>query len=194
MSIELEIEGIVRSHIDVRVVVDDGAKELARGLVEQLTHWIADECARRPILSDLFAVSVTHVGGHVSFNSLVNCAHGKKGRPFLERPSRTVVSVVVGSAPAVLSQRGNAEISTAPAMLVWLIGDDDASALLTVHGRIGPRDRRTVADNSLTPELFVSVCQMLVRGILERPGEWCGELIGSAAVSAAMRGVGYAVS
>lgn len=194
MSTELEIERIVRSHIDVRVVVDDDAKELARDLLEQLTQWIADECARRPILSDMFAVSVTHVGGHVSFNSLVDCAHGKVGRPFLERPSRTVVSVVVGSAAAILAQPGSTEISTAPAMLVWLIGDDATSALLKVHDRMGPRGRRTVADSSLTPELFLTTCQTVVRGVLERPGEWCGELVGSVGVSAAMRGVGYAVS
>ncbi|MDI9916341.1 hypothetical protein [Rhodococcus sp. IEGM 1379] len=194
MSAQLEIEKIVRSHVDIRVVGGDGESSEVFGYVVPLTNWISDECARRPILSDQFALSVSRDEGAAYFDSLVDCAHGTTDPGFRERPAATVLSVVVGSADVVLARAGKLGINTGTPLLVWLVGEGAMGSLPAVHYQFAPNVRRTVAGESTSPELFLKVVQGLVRVVLESRDGSCGDVIESAALSAVMRGVGYAVS
>lgn len=191
-DIELEIEAIVRAHIDIRVTAEDEGDSPVTQHIGKLTEWISDEHARRPLLSDLFSLSVTTAGGRRSFDSLVDCAHGNSSPGYRERPSRTILSVVVS--PGAGAQAESLSVDPALPLLTWLVGDGSLDALLTAHLRTHAEVRRTVADESGSADLFLTVCQWLVRSAVGRPGESCRDLIESAALSALMRGVGYAVS
>ncbi len=198
---DFEIETMIRSHVDVRSLADDGMSQTFE-YIAQLTDWFSDECARRPILSDLLVLSVSRSGGGASFDSLVDCVYGHPGPRRRDKDFRTVLSVVVGPADSILARAGDSGIDTLTPLLVWVVGDGSTDALLTVHERFDAMTRRTVADESTSPLMFMSTCQTLVhqlvrgliRGVPSHHDSSCGSLVESASLSAQMRGVGYAVS
>lgn len=157
-----------------------------------------DEFARRPILVDLLEVAVTGgQGGTVYFDSRADYGHR---RIYDGIPATRVLSIVVGTGAAITQSLERLEVDSRAPLMVWLVGEDAFDSLLSVHHSFSvhhsqfPLTRRTVADPSLSPELFVEICRGLVRAAVGSSVETCAEFIESASFSAAMRGLGYVVS
>ncbi|MCJ0906073.1 hypothetical protein [Rhodococcus sp. ARC_M6] len=192
MTAGLEIEPITRVRIDVRVALGGLISTPELECLVPLTKWLNDEFARRPILVDLLEVAVTGgQGGTVYFDSRADYG---RGRMYDGIPASRVLSIVVGSGTAVAQNMEILEVDSQAPLLVWLVGEDAFDSLLSVHHSQIPRRRRTVADPSLSTELFVEICRKLVRAAVGSSADSCAELMESTALSAAMGGLGYVVS
>ncbi|NMM89693.1 hypothetical protein B2J88_36070 [Rhodococcus sp. SRB_17] len=192
MTAGLEIEPIFRVRIDIRVALGGLISPPGLEYIVPLTKWMNDEFARRPILVDLLEVAATGGrGGAVYFDSRADYGHGQM---YDGIPATRVLSIVVGTGAAITQNLESLEVDSQAPLLVWLVGEDALDSLFSVHHSQVSRTRRTVADPSLSPELFVEICRGLVRAAVGSPAETCAELIESTALSAAMRGLGYVVS
>ncbi|OYD71409.1 hypothetical protein [Rhodococcus sp. OK302] len=192
MTAGLEIEPIFRVRIDIRVALGGLISPSELEYIVPLTKWMNDEFARRPILVDLLEVAATGGrGGAVYFDSRADYRHGQM---YDGIPATRVLSIVVGTGAAITQNLESLEVDSQAPLLVWLVGEDALDSLFSVHHSQVSRTRRTVADPSLSPELFVEICRGLVRAAVGGPAETCAELIESTALSAAMRGLGYVVS